>query len=92
MAKIVLLTPMAGDNFHVSAGDVCIVSDEQKAQWIDGGIARDLLSTEPTELQTMRAKDFTLPALEKTQSAPQPETVEQNAQPKPSKRKKLDAV
>ena len=91
MAKIVLLTSMAGDNFHCSAGDVCIVSDEQKAQWIAGGIARDLLSTEPTELQTMRAKDFS-PAPEKTPEQPQPEQVEQNAIPKPSKRKKTDAI
>lgn len=91
MAKVVLLTPMAGDNFHVNAGDVCIVSDEQKARWISESIARDLLSTEPTELQTMRAHDFS-PAPEKTLEQPQPEAVEQNATPKPSKRKKSDAV
>jgi hypothetical protein len=91
MAKVVLLTPMAGDNFHVAAGDVCIVSDEQKARWISENIARDLLSTEPTELQTMRAHDFS-PAPEQTPEQPQPEAVEHNATPKPSKRKKSDAV
>lgn len=91
MAKVVLLCSMGGDNFHCSAGDLCIVSDEQKAQWINGGIARDLLSTEPTELQTMTARDFS-PAPEKTPEQPQPEAVEQNVPPKPSKRKKSDAV
>jgi hypothetical protein len=91
MAKIVLLTAMAGDNFHVSAGDVCIVSEEQKARWIGENIARELLSTEPTELQTMREHDFS-PAPEKTQEPTRPEAVEQNAIPRPSKRKKTDAV
>ncbi len=91
MAKVVLLCSMGGDNFHCSAGSLCIVNDEQKAQWINGGIARELLSTEPTELQTMTAHDFS-PAPEKTLEQPQPESVEQNATPKPSKRKKSDAV
>lgn len=90
MAKVVLLTPMAGDNLHISAGDVCIVTDEQKTRWINEGLARELLSTEPTELQTLRAKDMS-PVLEKTPEQTQPETVLHNAQPKPSKRKRPDA-
>lgn len=91
MAKVVLLTPMAGDNFHVCAGDVCIVSDEQKVRWIGENIARDLLSTEPTELQTLRQHDFS-PAPEKTPEQTLSEPVVQNAQPKPPKRKKPDGI
>ena len=89
MAQAILLCSMGGDNFHCSANSLVIVSEEQKTQWIDGGIARELLSTEPSELQLATAKDFT--ATNKSEPT-QPAVVEQTPQPKPSKRKKPDAV
>jgi hypothetical protein len=91
MAQVILLCSMGGDNFHCSAGDMAIVNDDQKQQWIDGGVARDLLSTEPTELQTATAKDFS-PAPNKSEQTQPEKVAEQTPQPKPSKRKKPDAV
>lgn len=88
MASAILLSAMAGDKFHVAAGDLVYLTDKDKERWLSENIARELLSTEPTELQTARAYSFLPKDLGETPLA----KAENNLQPKPKPRKKIDVI
>lgn len=68
MSQVILIHSMSGDDYHLAAGCLVAVTEAQKARWIELGVARELLSTEPTELQTMQAHSFLPKETVETQS------------------------
>jgi hypothetical protein len=47
MAKIRMLTSMAGINFVYSSGDILNVTDAEATRYIEAGIAEGFVSSEP---------------------------------------------
>ena len=58
MRSVILLQSLAGSAFCFNAGTLLECSEHESERLIDSGIARDLLSNEPTELQTLTLSRF----------------------------------
>ena len=58
MRSVILLQSLAGSAFCFNAGSLLECSEHESERLIDSGIARDLLSNEPTELQTLTLSRF----------------------------------
>ena len=62
MRSVILLQSLAGSAFCFNAGSLLECSESEAERLIDAGIARDLLSNEPTELQTLTLSRFPIVA------------------------------
>ena len=72
MKSVILLQSLAGSAFCLNAGSLLECEPIEAERLIDSGIARDLLSDEPTELQTLTLSRFPIVVDRSADPLPEP--------------------
>jgi hypothetical protein len=70
--SVILLQSLAGSAFCFNAGTLLECEASESERLIDAGIARDLLSDEPTELQTLTLSRFPIVVDRSADPPPEP--------------------
>jgi hypothetical protein len=86
--ELVLLQPMGGDKFSLTAGQLVEVDDATGERFLTEGIARGLLEDEPTELQSVLKFSFVSQGSETPKPAP---VVASESQPKPQRQRRRES-